>query len=443
MRSPAGRGPLAQDSRAGLRLTATPDPVPPYSLYVLAVLLVVYTFNFIDRVVLGILATPIKSDLHLTDTELGLIGGTAFALFYTSLGVPIGWLADRVNRVWIMSAALALWSAFTAVCGLAQGFPALFIARVGVGVGEAGGVAPAYALLADYSPPRTRARALGVYSMGIPLGSALALLFGGYLASRFNWRTAFLALGLAGLALAPLLLATVREAQRGVNDRSPPTATRPALSVVVRQLAGKGAFWLLSLGAACGSIIGYGLLFWLPSFFQRTYAMTLLEVSRLLAALLLLGGIAGLAVGGYLADHYGARSPAAYALIPAIAFTAILPCYALGTSLPLGPVAIACFLLASALQLAWLGPIVTAIQHLVPPAMRALASALFLFINNLLGLGLGSLLLGLASDRLALHFGSASLRYAILGGTGLYLLAAALLFLAAPRLPREFATQSA
>jgi MFS family permease len=412
--------------------------VPAYSLYVLAVLLIVYTFNFVDRVVLGILVAPIKAELHLTDTELGLLGGTAFALFYTSLGVPVGWLADRANRVWIMTTALALWSAFTAVCGLAQGFPGLFLARMGVGVGEAGGVAPAYALLTDYFPPHARARALGFYSLGIPLGSALGLLLGGYIATRFNWRTAFLTLGLAGLLLAPWLLASIREPRRGSYDRQPPRGTHPSPGEVARTLTGKAAFWLLSLGAACGSIMGYGLLFWLPSFFQRSYGMTLLQASRLLGVLLLLGGVAGLLIGGYLADRFAPRSAAAYAWIPGLAFAAILPCYALGVSLPMGPVAFLCYLIAAALQLAWLGPIVTAIQHLVPASMRALASALFLFINNLLGLGLGSLLLGFASDRLAAQFGSASLRYAILGGTGLYVLAAVLLLLAAPRLPREF-----
>jgi MFS family permease len=207
---------------------------------------------------------------------------------------------------------------------------------------------------------------------------------------------------------------------------------------VARTLAAKPGFWLLSLGAACGSMMGYGLMFWLPSFFQRSYGLSLLEVSRLLGVLLLAGGTAGIALGGYLADRYGPRSPAAYALIPAFAFLCILPCYAVGTSLPLGVPAFICFLIPAALQLAWLGPVITAIQHLVPATMRALASATFLFINNLLGLGLGSLILGFASDRLAARFGSASLRYAILGGTGLYVLAAGLLFLAALRLPRDF-----
>jgi predicted MFS family arabinose efflux permease len=412
--------------------------VRPYSLYVIAILLLVYTCNFVDRVVLGILVTPIKGELHLTDTELGLLGGTAFAIFYTSLGVPVGWLADRVNRVWIMTAALSLWSAFTAVCGLAPGFGALFLARLGVGVGEAGGVAPAYSLIADYFPARLRARALGVYSMGIPLGSALGVYFGGYVATRFSWRTAFFALGLIGIAIAPLLLATVREPARGATDLAPTSGTPASWREVARTLLHKPSFWLLSLGAACGTLMGYGLLFWLPAFFQRSFGLTLLEVSRLMGSLLLLGGVTGIALGGWLADRYGPTRPAAYALIPAVAFAATLPCYLVGVSLPLGPLAFLCFLIPAALQLVWLGPLVAAVQRLVPAGMRAVASAVFLFIINLLGLGLGSVLLGMASDRLAVHYGRASLRYAILGGNGFYLIAALLLFAAARRLARDF-----
>lgn len=416
----------------------TTTPVRAYSVYVIAVLLVVYTFNFVDRVVLGILVTPIKGELHLTDTELGLLGGTAFALFYTSLGVPIGWLADRMNRVWIMTAALSLWSAFTAFCGLAHGFGALFVGRLGVGVGEAGGVAPAYSLITDYFPPQLRARALGMYSMGIPLGSALGVYFGGYVATRFNWRIAFLALGVLGLALAPLLIGTVREPPRGATDPQPVTGAPPSPREVARTLLRKPSFWLLSFGAACGTIMGYGLLFWLPAFFQRTFGLTLLEVSRLMGSLLLVGGVSGIALGGWLADRYGPARPAAYALIPAFAFAGTLPCYLIGVSLPLGPLAVVCFLIPSALQLIWLGPLIAAVQRLVPASMRAVASAVFLFSINLLGLGLGSLLLGMVSDRLAAHYGSASLRYAILGGNVLYLLAALLLIVAARRLARDF-----
>jgi predicted MFS family arabinose efflux permease len=409
-----------------------------YSLYVLILLTLVYITNFIDRIVLGILVAPIKSELHMSDSELGLIGGTAFALFYTALGIPVGWWADRVSRVRIMTAAIACWSVFTALTGFAHSFLALLLARLGVGVGEAGGAAPAYSLIADYFRPGYRARALGFFSLGVPIGSALGYFLGGYLTTAFTWRAVFMLLGAAGVVLAPLFLMTVREPQRGRFDPTSTAREAPALGEVWRILASKPAFWLLSLGAACGSIMGYGLLFWLPSFFMRSDGMTLLQASRLLGSLLLLGGVPGILLGSYLVDRLGVRDRRAYGLVPALAFLCILPCYALGTGLPMGPAAFVCFLVPAALQLVWLGPVIAAIQQLVMPAMRSLASAIFLFFINLLGLGLGALILGVASDQLATRFGSASLRYAILGGSVFYLLAAGFCFAAATRLRRDF-----
>src|ERR1700730_15385954 len=189
-----------------------------YRSYVLVVLVLVYTFNFIDRQIVGILAVPIKAELHLSDSQLGLMGGLAFALFYTLLGIPIARLADRVSRTGIMTAALALWSLTTAMCGVTHTFAQLFMARVGVGVGEAGGVAPAYSLICDYFPTKERARALSVYSFGIPIGAALGIVLGGYITSLVNWRMAFFIVGLAGLVLTPLLKLTVREPERGALD---------------------------------------------------------------------------------------------------------------------------------------------------------------------------------------------------------------------------------
>lgn len=303
----------------------------PYRVYVLLVLVLVYTFNFIDRQIVGILAPPIKADLGLTDTQLGLLGGLAFALLYTGLGIPIARLADRYNRVWIMTAALALWSGFTAACGFAQSYAQLFLARVGVGVGEAGGVAPAYSLVADYFPPEQRARALGVYSFGVPIGSAFGLFFGGLIASYVDWRTAFIVVGLAGLAIAPLFRATVREPARGGYD--PPAAQKstPPLSDVLRALARKPSFWGISLGAASSSIMGYGLFFWLPSFFVRSHGLSLMQVSIFYGSITLIGGIVGIWMGGFLADRYGRRSRASYALVPAFAFIAALPFLMVGT----------------------------------------------------------------------------------------------------------------
>ena len=406
-------------------------------IYVLAILVVVYTFNFIDRQIVGILAVPIKTDLGLTDTQLGLMGGLAFALFYTALGIPIAMLADRASRTWIMTIALTVWSVMTAICGLAQNFWQLFLARLGVGVGEAGGVAPAYSLISDMFPPEQRARALSVYSFGIPIGSALGIVLGGVIASRIDWRTAFFAVGIAGVLLAPIFRLSVPEPARGRFDRGGPL-NRATLADVLGVIAGKPAFWALSLGAACSSMMGYGLFFWLPSFFVRSFEITLLQASLFYGSILLVGGLAGIWLGGVLADRFGATQKSAYAVIPAIAFLTTVPFYVVGILSNSLALSFAVLLVPTALGLAWLGPVLSAIQHLVPSNMRATASAVFLFVNNLVGIGAGTVLIGLISDALQVRFGADSLRYSILVGTGFYLAAAALFLLASRRLERDW-----
>ena len=410
-----------------------------YPYYVLGILLLVYTFNFIDRVIIGILAPPIKAELGLSDTQLGLLGGTAFALFYTGLGIPIAWLADRFNRVWIMTAALATWSAFTAACGMAQNFTHLLLARLGVGVGEAGGVAPSYSLIADYFPPQQRARALGVFSFGIPIGSALGLMLGGLIASQVNWRWAFLVVGLAGVALAPLLLRTVEEPLRGNLDPGGATRTAPIpMKTVLGVLVRKKSFWGLALGAATSSMMGYGLAFWMPSLFVRSFGLTLVQVSWMYGLVVLVSGVSGIWFGAWLADHYGRRSRAAYALIPAFTLLACVPFMVTGALSSTFAVAIALLCIPEALRLAWLGPVLAAIQQLVVPQMRATASAAFLFINNLIGLGLGSLLLGQLSDALRTTYGDESLRYAIVFGSSLYVISGVLFLWCARQLARDW-----
>jgi len=410
-----------------------------YRSYVLVVLVLVYTFNFIDRQIVGILAVPIKAELHLTDSQLGLMGGLAFALFYTLLGIPIARMADRVSRTGIMTVALALWSLMTAVCGLTHSFVQLFLARVGVGVGEAGGVAPAYSLICDYFPAKERARALSVYSFGIPTGAALGIVLGGYITSLMSWRMAFFIVGLAGLLMTPLLKLTVREPERGALDPKPAAAARaPTLLEVIAVLARKASFWGLSLGAASASMMGYGLFFWAPSFLVRSFHMSLLQASLSFGALVLVGGLIGIWFGGVLADRYGEKRKAMYAYIPAMAFLATLPFYAAGVLSTTLWISFAVLLVPTALGLAWLGPVLAAVQHLVPGNMRATASALFLFINNLIGIGLGTTLIGVVSDLTRARFGSESLRYAILAGTSFYLIAALLLFFAGRKLAKDW-----
>ncbi len=411
---------------------------PGYRAYVMFILVVVYTFNFIDRQIVGILAVPIKADLGLTDTQLGLMGGLAFALFYTGLGIPVAMLADRWKRTWIMTAALTIWSGMTAVCGLANNFWQLFLARLGVGVGEAGGVAPAYSLISDYFPSHQRARALSVYSFGIPIGSALGILFGGYIASKIDWRFAFFAVGIAGILVAPIFKLTVAEPPRGQYDVKGPDAPPPTLVEIVRLLMQKPSFWVISLGASASSMMGYGLFFWLPSFLVRSFGLELLEASVFYAGILLIGGIAGTWAGGYMADRFGAGKRSNYVIIPAIAFLLTIPLYVMAILSPNLTTTFFALLIPTGLGLAWLGPVLSAIQHVVPPTMRATASAIFLFINNLIGIGAGTVALGIISDNLEARFGDDSLRYAILAGTGFYLIAASLFLASAKRLANDW-----
>ena len=417
----------------------TNDPTSAsYRAYVMFILVVVYTFNFIDRQIIGILAVPIKADLALTDTQLGLMGGLAFALFYTALGIPIAMLADRSNRTWIMAIALTLWSAMTAICGTVQNFWQLFLARLGVGVGEAGGVAPAYSLISDYFPPQQRARALSIYSFGIPIGSALGIVFGGIIASKIDWRFAFFAVGIAGIIIAPIFKLTVAEPERGQFDPNHIKTSPPALGNIIRKLLQKPSFWIMSFGAACSSMMGYGLFFWLPSFFVRSYGISLIDASLFYGAILLVGGLAGIWLGGSLADRFGASRRGAYVVIPALAFVASVPFYVVAILSPNLTTTFFAMLIPTALGLVWLGPVLSAIQHVVPPNMRATVSAIFLFINNLIGIGAGTVAIGILSDNLQARYGDDSLRYSILAGTSFYVLAAMLFFLSAKYLKNDW-----
>jgi predicted MFS family arabinose efflux permease len=414
----------------------------------LALLVVAYTLNFVDRQVIGILAGPIKAELALSDTQLGVMGGVAFALFYSVLGIPLGLLSDRTSRSGVISGAIALWSGFTALCGLATGFWSLFVCRVGVGVGEAGGVAPSFALIADATPKERRARAIAIFALGSPIGSALGIFLGGWLATTVDWRWAFFALGAAGLIFVPIFRLGVKEPPRaaaratGATDTSGASGASGAsggpLRDAWRAIARNPSFWLLSLAAASTSLVGYGLLFWLPSFFTRSFELDLLTTSRLFGAIVLLGGIGGLWVGGSRTDRHAAKSRRAYALVPALALSLAVPLYAVGVLSSSLKLTFICFLAGHALGLMWYGPVVAAVQQLVPPDARGLASGIFLFVLNLLGIGGGALFFGAVSDAFAVRFGTESLRYAILAGLGFYLVAVGLFLAASKRIEQDF-----
>ncbi len=418
-----------------------PTATRRYRYYVLGMLVVVYTMNFLDRQILGILAGPIKQELGLTDGQLGLMGGLAFAMLYSTLGVPIAWLADRSSRRRIMAYALGIWSGFTALCGLATSFWQLFLARVGVGIGEAGGVAPAYSLISDYFPKHQRARALAVYSLGIPIGGGCGILFGGLIASSINWRAAFIIVGCAGIVLAPIFRYTIRDPHRGGVD----AAGRPARTVapasfreVFGVVARKRTFWLMAFGAAMSSVCGYGVAFWLPSFFMRSMGLSLVDTSLFYGGITFVGGCLGILAGGVVADRVGARSRSAYPLIPAIAFMIAAPCFFAAVNTSSLWLAFPLFLIPTGLNLAWLGPVLTSIQHLVPAHMRTTASAMFLLINNLLGIAVGYYYFGAVSDLLRPSYGDESLRYAIYTGLGFYVVSSVLFVLSSRTIRKDW-----
>lgn len=442
-------------------LPETP-PSAKYSAWVLAMLFIVYAFNFLDRQIISILAIPIQEELGLSDRQLGLLGGIAFALLYSTLGVPIAWLADRTKRTWIITISLSVWSGFTALCGLATNFTQLFLARVGVGVGEAGGVAPSYSLIADYFPPQSRARALAIYSLGIPIGSAFgviagAQIAGGAMGDNLDWRAAFIIVGVLGLLIAPLFKLTVREPKRGGLDAPQRPAVeaelaenvaaagepvkapeKPGIFKVLAILSKKPSFWFLTLGASCSSMMGYGVFFWVPSFFARSFQLDIITTGWLFGAILFVGGSLGIILGGVLGDLMGKGSKRMYAIVPAVAFFVTYPFYVAGVLAPSALIAVLLFMIPTGLGLAWLGPTLSAFQHLVPPNMRSMASAIFLLINNLLGIGVGVYALGELSTLLTPSFGEEALRYSIMIGATLYLVAGGLFLIAARTIVRDW-----
>jgi len=400
---------------------------------VLAMLLVAYILNFLDRQMLGILAQPIKADLHLSDTQFGAIGGLAFALLYSLLGIPLALLADRTSRSAVIAGSLALWSGFTALCGAASGFWQLFLFRLGVGVGEAGGVAPSYALIADYFPPERRARALAIFSLGVPLGLSGGTLVGALIASRLDWRAAFLTMGVAGLVLAPLVKLVVRDPPLAQSQ-----SRQAPLASVFPLLAKKRSFWMLALASSMSSLCGYGLALWTPSVLIRSFGLDLIGTALFFASLTFIGGCAGVFAGGWLADRLGTGDRRWYAWLPAIAWLITAPTFAAGLLAPSLWVAWPLLLIPNALNILWLAPVSTAVQHLAPRRMRATAAASFLLINNLIGLGVGPLLIGRISDALKTTYGVDALRVAAVACTVFYLLAAALAALAARHLRAEW-----
>jgi MFS family permease len=378
------------------------------------VLVVVYTFNFVDRQILAILLPAIKIEFAVDDRILGFLAGSAFALFYATLGIPIALIADRSNRRNLIALALAVWSGMTALSGFATNIFYLVLARIGVGVGEAGCSPPAHSMIADYYPPEQRSTAMGIFTLGISFGIMIAYLAGGWVVDNIGWRAAFLIVGVPGIVLALLVRFTIIEPKRGASENRADTGDRPSIVTVVRFLASRKSFRHMAFGAGLASFVGYAIISFYPSFLVRSFSMSLSTIGIYLGLILGIAGGLGFAGGGYVADKIGRkRTRDAFNAITAsllLAWVFNFPVFFAGS----GYLSLAFFAIPAVLSNVYLATTFAQTQSLVPLRMRAVASAVMLFIINSIGLGFGPLLAGALSDYLAADYGGESMRYSLL-----------------------------
>lgn len=393
-----------------------------YPRYVLGVLWLVYVFNFIDRQVIAILLEPIKRELGASDTGMGFLSGFAFAFFYTFAGIPVARLADRSSRTAILSLGVAIWSLLTAASGLARSFAELALARVGVGIGEAAGTPPSHSLISDYFPAGRRATALAIYASGVYVGSMLAYLGGSWILTHFDWRTVYLLVGLPGIVLALLVRFTVREPPRrapGSSARARDGGDAPGTLAVIRELLSRRSFVFIVLAGSCQSLSGYATLAWGPAFLGRVHGLAPVEIGVWMGLIIGIGGSLGVYAGGTLADRIGARDPRWIPRLCALqclsAFPFLLGFLLLGTP----HAALVCFVPAYTLAAMYVGPMLAMVQGIARPETRATASALHLFVLNMVGLGAGPLVVGLSNDHVFAAFGSEAIRYSLVSVGGI------------------------
>ncbi|MBN8840930.1 MAG: MFS transporter [Sphingomonadales bacterium] len=391
------------------------------------ILLFVYIFNFIDRQIVNILAESIARDLKLSDTQIGLMTGLAFALFYTALGLPIARYADRptTNRARVIAVALTIWSAMTALCGFAQNFVQLLLARIGVGVGEAGCSPPAHSLISDIVPPEKRSSALAFYALGIPIGTLLGMVIGGLLADWVGWRHAFVIVGLPGVAMALLVLRLLRDPRQAATPAAGASPHKELpLKDALRAVMGSRAFILLLIAGSAAAFLSYGKVTWTTIFFQRTHAMSPGEVGFWYGIVNGIAGIGGTWLGGYLADRFGATNRRHVLTAPIVGMTVAVPLALLAYQATDWPVALTLLAIPTLCNSLYYGPTYSTAQGLAPLRARAIAAAVLLFFQNLIGLGLGPLFFGMLSDWLQPSHGEESVRYVLYGGACLGLIPA-------------------
>jgi len=383
-----------------------------YRYYLLLSLTLIYAISFLDRQILVILQEPIKAELGLSDTQLGLMTGLAFAMFYVICGIPIARLAESYSRRNIIAISLTVWSGMTAICGMATNFWQLFAARIGVGVGEAGCSPPAHSMISDIFRPQERGTAMSIYSTGIYIGTLFGFLVGGWLNEALGWRMAFLIVGLPGILIAVILRLTIAEPKRTVD-----LTESVSVYSVAKFLFAKKSFVYISLGAALQAFLGYATTNWLPSIMVRNHGLSTGEIGAWMAITAGLTGLVGSVLGGVMADKLGARDKRWYIWVPAVSCCVLSPIqvYCYWAESPY--LALALYAMPSMAFAMFLGPVIAASHSLVNSRMRALTSAFLFFVINFIGLGFGPLLVGVGSDILASSQGANSLRWSLTGFT--------------------------
>ncbi|TMM57917.1 MFS transporter [Maribacter algarum] len=385
-----------------------------YRGYTLFILTVVYVFNFIDRQILVILQESIKQELGLSDTQLGLMSGFTFAIFYVSFGIPIARLADKGNRRNIIAISLAVWSAFTALSGSAQNFIQLLLARIGVGIGEAGGSPPAHSIISDLYPAKKRATALAIYSTGISIGILLGFLLGGWINQYFGWRTAFLVVGIPGILFALILRFTVKEPPRGLSEKEKDLAEQQhSMKDVFRLLRNKKSFRYIAVGAGLAAYVSYTISSWLPPFMARVHGMSSGEIGTWLSLIFGIGTGVGYFMGGYLTDRLSKKDMRWYLWLPAMALLFAIPLALVAFFATAANTTLFAIIIPAFLNSLYLAPCIALTHGIVNVRMRALASAILFFVLNIIGLGFGPFVGGIISDALQPTMGVDALRWAL------------------------------
>ena len=392
-----------------------PNTASRYSYFVVWFLAIVYTMNFLDRQIVSILGKQISAELHLTKTQFGYLGGTFFAVTYTTFGIGVAYLADRVKRTWVIAFACALWSVFTALCGTATSFIQILLYRMGVGLGEAGGSPPSYSLISDYFPPEKRGTALAIYSLGVPLGSMIGAFAGGKIAVAYGWRTAFFVVGAPGLLLAVLMLLLVREPKRGgldaVADGAADHPPPPPLLEAISGFFANRTLVLTAISSGLSAFVGYAGLVWNPQFLENVKQMSESDVATWYALVLGVTGVIGTFGSGWFVDRMAKRDRRWFAWLPALAFTMSIPFWIGVIWAPTWQLAM--LFLAGPLFLnnMYLSPALTVAQNAVPPARRTMTGAILLFVLNLVGLGAGPVYVGWVADKMTPQAGDNALAY--------------------------------